>query len=78
MTAVGENVVVAGPRLVPELIENPKLFHPLPRPAPQIAVMEQAAAPQPSDAPGAEHGAPSLRVKAGANSRSARGGSNRS
>jgi len=78
MTAVGENVVVAGPRLVPELIENPKLFQPLPRPAPQIAVMEQAAAPQPSDAPGAEHGAPSLRVKAGANSRSARGGSNRS
>jgi len=58
MTAVGENVVVAGPRLVPELIENPKLFQPLPRPAPQIAVMEQAAAPQPSDAPGAEHGAP--------------------
>jgi len=58
MTAVGENVVVAGPQLVPELIDSPKLFQPLPRPAPQIVVLERGATPQSSGTPGAERGAP--------------------
>jgi uncharacterized protein YjbI with pentapeptide repeats/lipoprotein-anchoring transpeptidase ErfK/SrfK/peptidoglycan hydrolase-like protein with peptidoglycan-binding domain len=58
MTAVGENVVVAGARLVPELIDHPKLFQPVVRQAPQVAVKEPAAAPQSEGAPGAARAAP--------------------
>jgi lipoprotein-anchoring transpeptidase ErfK/SrfK len=80
MTAVGGNVVVADARLVPEPIDHPNLFQPLARPAPQIAGNGEAAPAPPSDGeqgPRAPRPMSSSRARAGANSRSAHGGSSR-
>jgi peptidoglycan hydrolase-like protein with peptidoglycan-binding domain len=41
ITTVGDNVVVSRDRLVPQLIEHPGLFQPLPPPAPPVMVKQE-------------------------------------
>jgi len=51
--------VVAGDRLVPQPIDHPKLFQPVPRPVPRLAVEDvQPAAPRSPQGPAVEPAAP--------------------
>jgi hypothetical protein len=43
ITTVGEHLVVASDRVVPELIEHPALFQPLPPPGPPIAMVQETS-----------------------------------